>query len=168
MIGELIFSAVIFLGSIYLFYDSTQLRQIENYKNVGAEFWPQKILILLIILMGYILIVKIMEFARERKNAPSAMDRLTPEFINGSLRFLAALAIMVAYVYMLKLVGFIIASPLLVAGMILFISPERKKLIPAGVAGITVVVYVVFVKLLMIPLPRGTGIFYNLSLLLGI
>ena len=168
MIGELIFSVVIFLGSIYLFYSSTQLRQIEAYKNVGAEFWPQIILTILIILMGYLLIVKILEFVRERKDTPSAMERLSPEFINGSLRFLASLGIIVAYVYCMKMVGFIVASPLLVVALILFISPEKKRLIPYGLVGVTVVVYLVFVKFLMIPLPRGMGIFYNLSLFLGI
>ena len=172
MIGEIIFSLIILLGSVYLFYDSTQLREIQAYKNIGSAFWPKIILFILIILIGYIVIKNILEYLRERKttpsSTPSALERLSPEFVGGGLRFLAGLGIITAYVYLLKPLGFIVASPLFIAGLMLFVNPRKKRLMPYGIIGILIVIYVVFVKLLMIPVPRGTGFLYDLSIFLGI
>ena len=168
MIGEIIFSLIILLGSVYLFYDSTQLREIQAYKNIGSAFWPKIILVILIILIGYILIKNVLAYIRERENSPSAMERLSPEFVKGSLRFMAGLAIITAYISLLKPLGFIVASPIFIACLMLFVNPYKKKLMPYGIIGIMIVIYVVFVKLLMIPVPRGTGFLYNLSIFLGI
>ena len=173
MIGEIIFGLIILLGSVYLFYESTQLKEfVESYKSVGSAFWPQIILFILIILIGYILIKNILGYLRERKttpsSTPSALERLSPQFVKGGLRFLAGVGIITAYIYLLKFLGFIVASPLFIAGLMLFVNPQKKKLMPYGIIGIMIVIYVVFVKLLMIPVPRGTGFLYDLSIFLGI
>jgi len=167
MIGEIIFSLIILLGSIYLFYDTTQFRDIAAYKNVGSAFWPQIVLVIIIILIGYVLIKNLLTYVRKHKNAPFVTGNFSSEFMTGSLRLLGGMGFIIAYVIFLKPLGFMFASPLFIIGLMLFMNPKRKILMLYGSVGIMAVIYVLFVKLLVIPVPRGTGIFYDLSLLLG-
>jgi putative tricarboxylic transport membrane protein len=74
----------------------------------------------------------------------------------------------VAYIYFLKPLGFIIATPLFILGMMLLIMPKRKKVIPFTILGIMGMIYIIFAKLLYVPLPKGFGIFHDLSILLGL
>jgi len=86
----------------------------------------------------------------------------------GWKRVLIAVLLAVGYVYFLKPLGFIIASPLFILGMMLLILPERKKIIPVTILGIMVMIYIIFSKLLFVPLPKGFGIFHDISIFLGL
>ena len=41
-------------------------------------------------------------------------------------------------------------------------------MIPFGVIGIMVMIYIIFNKLLFVPLPKGFGIFHDISIFLGL
>jgi putative tricarboxylic transport membrane protein len=73
-----------------------------------------------------------------------------------------------AYIYFLKPLGFIVATPFFILGMMLLIMPKRRKAIPFTILGIMLMIYIIFGKLLYVPLPKGFGIFHDLSILLGL
>jgi putative tricarboxylic transport membrane protein len=160
MVGELIMSLFIFVASCYLYYEATQLKVFRAYKEVGPDFWPKIILICLIALSAALTVSHVINW---RKSHGQVSERE-----EGWKRVLIAVLLAVGYVYFLKPLGFIIASPLFILGMMLLILPERKKIIPVTILGIMVMIYIIFSKLLFVPLPKGFGIFHDISIFLGL
>lgn len=163
MLGQAIMSLSVLAGSILMYYQATQLQQIESYQNVGSDFWPKLILIVLIAISGYIGFSNLKLYFRSRE--VQAEDAETGE---GWLRVAIAVSIIIGYILLLKPIGFIVASPLLIAAMMYAIRPDRKKAIPVGIVGIMLLIYVLFCRLLMIPLPKGHGFFRDISIFLGL
>jgi len=160
MVGELIMSLFIFVASCYLYYEATQLKVFRAYKEVGPDFWPKIILICLIALSAALTVSHVINW---RKSHGQVRERE-----EGWKRVLIAVLLAVGYVYFLKPLGFIVASPLFILGMMLLILPERKKIIPVTILGIMVMIYIIFSKLLFVPLPKGFGIFHDISIFLGL
>lgn len=160
MIGEIIMSSSILAASCYLYYKATQLKVFRAYKEVGPDFWPKIILICLIALSAALTVSHVINW---RKSHIQVSERE-----EGWKRVLIAVLLAVGYVYFLKPLGFIVASPLFILGMMLLILPERKKIIPVTILGIMVMIYIIFSKLLFVPLPKGFGIFHDISIFLGL
>jgi len=136
------------------------LREFRAYKEVGPDFWPKIVLIILIALSATLTISNIIKWKKSRGEIS--------EREQGWKRVLIAILLAVAYVYFLKPLGFIVSTPLFILGMMLHIMPKRKKVIPFTILGIMGMIYIIFAKLLYVPLPKGFGIFHNLSILLGL
>ena len=160
MVGEIIMSLSMLAASCYLYILSTELRQIKGYKEVGPDFWPKIVLLCLIALSATLTVSHIITWWKSRKEV-SAWEE-------GWKRFLIAVFLTVGYVNFLKPLGFIVASPLFIVGMMLLILPERKKMIPFTILGIMGMIYIIFSKLLFVPLPKGFGIFHDISIFLGL
>jgi len=160
MVGEIIMSLFILAASCYLYYEATQLRVFRAYKEVGPDFWPKIVLICLIALSATLTVSHIITWRKSR--------RKLGKWEEGWKRVLIAVLLAVGYVYFLKPLGFIVASPLFILGMMLLILPEKKKMIPFTILGIMVMIYVIFSKLLFVPLPKGFGIFHDISIFLGL
>jgi len=160
MVGELIMSLFIFVASCYLYYEATQLKVFRAYKEVGPDFWPKIILICLIALSAALTVSHVINWRKSHGQVRAREE--------GWKRVLIAVLLAVGYVYFLKPLGFIVASPLFILGMMLLILPERKKIIPVTILGIMVMIYIIFSKLLFVPLPKGFGIFHDISIFLGL
>ena len=160
MVGNIIMSLFILAASCYLYYEATQLRVFRAYKEVGPDFWPKIVLVCLIILSAVLTVSNVIKWRKSRDEVSEREE--------GWKRVLIAVLFAVGYIYFLKPLGFIVASPLFIIGMMLLIMPKRKKVIPFAVAGIMVMIYIIFSKLLFVPLPKGFGIFHDISIFLGL
>jgi hypothetical protein len=160
MVVDIIMSLSILVVSCYLYYVATQLRVFRAYQEVGPDFWPKIILICLIVLSAALTVSHIIEWRKSREEVSEREE--------GWKRVSIAVFLAVGYVYLLKPVGFIVASPLFIIGMMLLILPERKKMIPFTILGIMAIIYIIFSKLLFVPLPKGFGIFHDISIFLGL
>jgi len=153
-------SLFILAASCYLYFEAMAFREFRAYKEVGPDFWPKIVLIILIALSATLTISNIIKWKKSRGEIS--------EREQGWKRVLIAILLAVAYVYFLKPLGFIVSTPLFILGMMLHIMPKRKKVIPFTILGIMGMIYIIFAKLLYVPLPKGFGIFHNLSILLGL
>lgn len=160
MLGELVMSSSILAASCYLYYKATQLKVFRAYEEVGPDFWPKIVLICLIALSGALTVSHAIAWRKSREARGKREG--------GGKRVVAAVVLAVGYVYFLKPLGFIVASPLFILGMMLLILPERKKVIAPTILGIMIIIYIIFSKLLFVPLPKGFGIFHDLSIFLGL
>lgn len=160
MVGDIIMSLSILVVSCYLYYVATQLRVFRAYQEVGPDFWPKIILICLIAVSAALTVSHIIEWRKSREEVSERQE--------GWKRVSIAVFLAVGYVYLLKPVGFIVASPLFIIGMMLLILPKRKKMIPFTILGIMAIIYIIFSKLLFVPLPKGFGIFHDISIFLGL
>jgi putative tricarboxylic transport membrane protein len=159
--GELIICGVVFLSSVYLYTVASQFKGHQVYGKLGPGIWPELVLISMMALSVLIAIDAIRAWKRSPKGQ-------APEITLGSgrrVRFFSALILIMGYLLLLKVVGFIALTPLfLVAFMFLLGEKSWPWMIGLSV-GMTVIVVLAFTKAMYVPLPRGVGIFHNFSVL---
>jgi len=160
MVGQIAISLFILVVSCYLYFEAMRLGEFRAYKEVGPDFWPKIVLFCLIVLSAALTLSNVIKWRKSR-------DKVS-EREAGWKRVFIVVLLAVAYVYFLKPLGFIVASPLFIIGMMLLIMPARKKVIPFTVLGIMVMIYIIFSKLLFVPLPKGFGVFHDISIILGL
>ena len=161
MIGEIISSLFILLSSCYLYYMAFQMREFRAYREVGPDFWPKIVLICLILFSAYLTISNVNKW-RKSKDERAAEDDTSWK------KALLAGFLILGYIILLKPVGFLVLTPFFIVTLMLLIKRERIRTIPITVIVIMVLVYIIFGKLLYVPLPKGFGIFHDLSIFLGL
>ena len=164
MVGETIVSSFVFGVSCYLYSVSMSLRTLKAYKTVGPEFWPQIILGCMILVSGALTVSNILKWRKSAKEDPGA----APEKELDWYKFAGSIMLIMAYVALMKTIGFLVLTPLLIIGTMFLIGKTSIKMTSFTVVSIMVLVYVVFGKLLYVPLPRGHGIFHHMSIFLGL
>ncbi len=156
--GEIITSAIICFGSLYLYFESTKFEGHEVYAKLGPSYWPK---LLLICLMGLSILVAIDAF-RQRKKAHS-QEKKTAPFDTGKIRLLLAIALIASYFILLQIFGFIILTPIFLLAF-MWLLGERKKIWLLGTPiGLVILIVWVFTKAMYVPLPRGVWIFLKFS-----
>ncbi len=161
MLGEIIVSVSIFCISAFLYIYSFTLGTFKAYQKMGPDFWPQLILIGLMICSAILTIRHLVQWKKEKRSDQSS------EEVNWT-RFAVLFGIIIGYVLLLKAVGFICLTPLLIIAMMMLIGARRIMTYVLTVVGIMVLVYVAFGRLLFVPLPKGHGIFHSISIALGL
>jgi 4-amino-4-deoxy-L-arabinose transferase-like glycosyltransferase len=156
--GEIIISAVVFLGSLYLYFESTKFQGHEVYGKLGPAYWPKFLLICMMVLS---VLVAVDAFRERKKGDPGVKEAL--KFNSGKLRFLLAIGFIVAYFILMKIFGFIALTPIFLLAF-MYLLGEKKKIWMLIIAfGMTALIVWVFTKAMYVPLPRGVGIFLDFS-----
>ncbi|PAE26220.1 MULTISPECIES: tripartite tricarboxylate transporter TctB family protein [Bacillaceae] len=142
--------------------------QVENRTGniISAGTWPAALMILMLVLSA-VLLVRTLNGKNnqnmQEKGAEETGD--DDEQLVFPKKFFILFAVLAIYTFILGYVGFIIATILGIFAMALLFG--MKSYIRALLTGIlaTAGSIVLFPILLNLPFPRGTGIFYTLSLL---
>jgi putative tricarboxylic transport membrane protein len=141
VIGALLFLG---LGLIGLFFSYRLDR--GTVANPGAGFLPFNLSMLLVALSLHL-------FFRSWR-APSATDEGGADRTRWK-RLGVALAGLVAYAYVVKPLGFVISSMLVLVVLLRFVEERPWTLTLPIAVSFPVVLYIVSVKYLSVPLPRG-------------
>ena len=139
--SEIIISGIILLVACFLFYVASTFPQSRMADQVGPALWPKIILLLIIILSVTLLIQFVIQSLKEKKARPK--EDLSAEK-EGFRMLILTVILSLLYGFGVSYVGFLLS--ILVFPLCL-----------------TVVIYAIFIKILYIPLPRGTGIFLTIS-----
>jgi len=155
--GEIITSTIIFIGSLVLYWETFKFEGHEVYAKLGPSYWPK---FLLILLMGLSIGVAIDAF-RERKKGEGKESILKLD--KGRLKFFIAIGFIALYFILLQILGFTLLTPFFLIAF-MYLLGERKKIWMISISfGITFLIIYVFTKAMYVPLPRGIGIFLDLS-----
>ncbi|MEW6244384.1 MAG: tripartite tricarboxylate transporter TctB family protein [Bacillota bacterium] len=119
----------------------------------GPEFWPNTILTFGLLLCA-ILVVSLLR-KPPMKNWEAEPKATSRELI----RMLKVAVFLVAYAFAIPRIGFIPST--IVSGIFYLLAlGERRPLIVAGLPlTVTLLILVIFTRILVVPLPRGTGVF---------
>ena len=156
--GELIFNAGMLLFLILMTFYSGQI-EIWN-GDLGARIYPMCLLIIgdVIFLIKTIGVVKNLPSDKNKRKLFVNMDKKT------IIRLLLAFLAIILYAVLMTRVGFFIATALYAAAMSAILGLRNiPKLILASLA-ITLIIYIIFVWLLGISVPRGAGQLYYFGL----
>ena len=146
--SELIFVLFLVAAVSILLFES------KNYFSLAKQF-PQLVggftLILLVLDLG----IGFWKTARDKRLGKEPEPVPAPSAFQMK-RWLILGVCLTAYLILLPLIGFVIATSALMLSMLWFFS-IRRPLILVGYTGLTVgIIYGVFVELLYVPLPTGT------------
>jgi putative tricarboxylic transport membrane protein len=154
----MIISAVIFWGSLYLYFESMKFEGLDVYGKLGPSYWPK---FLLICLMALSFLVAVDAF-RERKKGHSEKEE-TPEVDSGKVRFLFAMGFIALYLILMQIFGFILLTPFFMIAFMVLLGERKKIWILSVSIGITALIVLAFTKAMYVPLPRGQGMFLKFS-----
>jgi putative tricarboxylic transport membrane protein len=159
--GEISICGVIFFASLYLYTIAASYEGNEIYGKLGPGFWPEFILICMMILS---LLVAVDAFrARKKSTAEKQSDEV--KSAGSRVRFFSTLILIIAYFFLMNVIGFIALTPFfLIAFMILLGEKSWPWMIILSV-GMTIVIILAFTQAMYVPLPRGVGIFHDFSVI---
>ena len=165
--GQMIMSIAILAFGVLIFANSFGFPQLQNGALPDAGVWPRAIAVLLIIFAALALLSDIREI-QAKKNDPNAKSEKDKSGYdpNGRKRMIGTVVILGLYcIPGLRYLGFIADTLIGIPVLMLWLG-ERKWLRIVLVSLImTAICVAAFCKFMLIPLPRGMGIFRNFSLL---
>lgn len=160
-VGRLVFDGLLCLTGLYFYVLSGKFTYVATPGQLGPDFWPKIILILLMLLAAYDFIVEIRPKGEEttEKSGEQKTNKYPLLLLIGSI-------LTVGYVYFVSILGFPLTTFLyLIAFM--YTGRYRKMGVIAVSSFITVIVMLlIFVKLVYVSLPLGEGIFADFTILL--
>lgn len=148
--GELIISLSFFIFSIYFFYLSTQITGPITME-IGPEIFPK-------FLLSSIMLLSILLIYNSIKKESKARLRITKNFI-FSIIFL------LSYIYLLEIMGLIPLTPIALATYMYSIGIRNWKWLIFATIGISLVLIILFPILMLVPIPKGIGIFRDINIM---
>lgn len=157
--GELVFIVLIVLVSAVLFWVAQSFQGHGIYAKLGPEFWPTMVLGALMILGIFVSVGIARKMSRE-KSWDAPLFTKDP----GKLRLFAALGLIIAYLILIKLMGFILTTPPFMVLFMILLGEKSKGWMLTVSVGMTVIIVILFTKAMYVPLPRGVWLFRQISL----
>ena len=154
--GELLIPLFFLIASAYFFYLAFEFRGafVMIRQGAGPDLFP-KIFTAFIMFFCLWLI-----FNEVKKRSLSEYERA-----DKPQNLWITIAFMLAYAFLLEIVGFVVLTPIWVAAYMLAIGMRRWGWLIGATIVFSAFMVVVFPRLMLIPLPRGIGIFREISFL---
>ena len=141
---DIIVAGFIIAASVFFFILTLKIEGVAGYENMGPAFWPRFNLIGMIILSGIIMLRSLIR---------------TGKHDTGE-------AILFGFILAISYLGFLPTAFVATAGLIYFLGERKKWLVLLVSFGLVAGIYLLFGKLMYVPMPRGVWIFEKLSYLL--
>ncbi|MEL9996913.1 MAG: tripartite tricarboxylate transporter TctB family protein [Sulfolobales archaeon] len=150
--GEIIVFLSLLISSSYLLYEALKLPKLP-FVVIGPEVWPSILLIGIIISCISAVVYR---YVRKNYYRPPKLGR------DGLIRVLTTIMFIVIYALVFEYIGFFISTLLLIPIYLKFL---RVKTLTSLVVGFifAMLALLLFPVFLLIPLPRGYGVFYDLT-----
>lgn len=142
--GEILLSLILLGISVLFFRETYDFPESLLPGTAGPAFFPRMILVALAIFAVVLLILTL------RKKESCCV-----EFPNLSLSAIS-LVLAILYLLFIPFLGYFIATFLVLVAMMVILKVGKIKKIVGIATGFSVLVYLLFYKLLMVNLPRGT------------
>ena len=149
---------LIFGAALFFYFVAGNIEEFPLPGQLGPAFWPKAILILLMVSC----VVKAMETLFSRSQDPEPGTAGAPA-LNVS-KLVAMIVLLIGVVFFLDQIGFLLANFLF---LILFLRVSGvKKPIPLLLISIlgTIFLLYLFIKVVYLPLPRGTWFFEDFTI----
>ena len=137
-----------------------QPREVTIFTQADNMYWPRRILWPLLILCLFITaraVVRELTPSRDGANDSPWVDRR--HFVRPALLMAAC----VLAFFLIDVIGFVPFTFLFTGAVPLLLGPVRLRHAVIFATTVTFVIWVLFLKILIVPLPRGIGLFRELS-----
>ena len=148
---------LIFVVSIYFCHIAGKMDEFPG--QLGPAFWPKAILLLLMVGCG----IKTIELLLGRRKGGTIEGEAPLPSVHVP-RLLGLIGIIIGAVALMNEIGFLLTNLLFLLSF-MYLAGVRKKstLILSSVLGTVILLYL-FVKVVYLPLPKGSWFFHDLTL----
>ena len=161
---DVAFAGLLFVLSIYLWIEADGFPTSRRFAQADADFWPKAVFGTMALITA-IMVVRGLMGLRGPKDADTPAFVMTSENWVSVARVGAMAGLILAFYFALQIVGFPIAT-ITFLFLASFVIPYPNHAIRVAFAlGFTVALVLFFTKALQLPLPRGTGVFYEFNVL---
>jgi hypothetical protein len=161
MRGEITINGVTFVSGCLLYYVATTIPELKVADKVGPAFWPKTVLSLVILLSGFLLIknLGVLLSKRESPIRPASSDSQK----DWTIRLLLTIGLSLLYGFSVSYSGFLLSIFIFQLILLFILKVKKVPILIFFPLIMTGVYYLIFIRVLHMPLPRGTGIFITLS-----
>lgn len=153
---------VISSTALYFYYLAAQLERFAPAGQLGPAFWPKMSLLLL---MAGCFIKAIEIFGEERQQLSKKEEAPLLPPVNLP-RLILMIILIIFPVVAMEIIGFLLANLLFLILLLHLTGLKRKiPLLLISFLGNIILLYI-FVRIVYLPLPRGQGIFNDLTIFL--
>ncbi len=166
---EIISNFVIIAFFIFMLIHSLKLHQIRRFGEVGSGFWPILILSTASLLSIILLVSTLIKYLNEKKKTSvevSVSKETLVDLKNRRKKFVLSVILLFIYVLIMPWIGFVLATLLYLLAFILALEERRKYVLAISPILVTALIVIIFTKVIVIPFPRGVGIFAAFSRLI--
>jgi hypothetical protein len=148
---------------------SFKLHQIRRFGEMGSGFWPMLILSTATLLSMILLISTLIRYLKEKKKTSvevSVSKEALVDLKNRRRKFVLSVILLFVYVIIMPWIGFVLSTLIYVLAFILALEERRKYVLAISPILVTALIVIIFTKFIVIPFPRGVGIFAAFSRLI--
>lgn len=149
-----------------LLYVTTTFPKGQSYGIADNAFWPRITLVLLLVLSSVMAFWAWWELRGNAARSATTGSRRQEAERGSPRKLLAALAASATYLLALGPVGFLVSTPPYVAALMGILEERRVARLVGSALLADALFFVLFAKVASYELPRGAGLFRELSLLL--
>ncbi len=165
MVGELIICLVLLLFCFICLGNLLfGMSGMMEYDPMGPSAWPIILLVLLILLLG----IQMAVLLKKNRGAAVADTKVLSVNRKDALKLACAAGILVVYIVLLDKIGFLPSTPLFMLSYMGLLGQKNRKIKIVVALAATCILYILFSRILQVPLPRGYGIFRDFALSLEI
>jgi len=164
---DIIVPGFIIAASIFFLTLTLKIETVAGYERMGPAFWPRFNLIGMVILSGAIMLRSLMRAEKRDPGEAATEENLTEPGKLSNLKYVFYCAgILFGFILAIAYLGFLPSAFVATAGLIYFLGERKKWLVLLVSFGLVAGIYLLFGKLMYVPMPRGVWIFEKLSYLL--
>jgi putative tricarboxylic transport membrane protein len=157
-LGEIIVCAAYLGFSIFLLFEVGGIPQFGVDTSFGPRLWPRVIIGLSALISGSLLVSHLLSLFR-------GYDRPSTEGMEAWWILFLSMVTFFLYALGMQYLGFLVATPLYIAGFMAVLGMRRWTYLVVSSIAVTLILNILFIQFLFIPLPKGVGIFREISLL---
>lgn len=159
--GGIIFNIILLIVFSTFLWISFGIEDLREVDPLGASGFPKFVLILIVLLLLVSLASEIKKHMKDKYDESNSNISKHTFIRIGTITILLAL-----FILLLDYLGFLLSSLLLTPALLLILGEKKKLRLTFITFFIPIIFTVLFGDLLSIPLPRGVGIFLNISRLI--
>ena len=166
---EIIANVVIIAFFIFMLINSFKLHEIKRFGEMGSGFWPMLTLSMATLLSMILLISTLIKYLNEKKKTSVEVSVSKETLVDRKSRrkkFVLSVILLFIYVVIMPWIGFVLSTLIYLLVFIIALEERRKYVLAISPILVTALIVIIFTKVIVIPFPRGVGIFAAFSRLI--
>ena len=132
-----------------------------EYDPMGPIAWPAVLIVLLLVMLTANIVLAFRKKAAAAEGGAWSWPGIRAVLTH---KLTISIVLLFAYAFLLDNIGFLFSTPLFILAYTTLLGQKSWKVRIIAAFAATIVLYLLFSRLLQVPLPRGYGVFREISL----
>jgi hypothetical protein len=161
-VADLRINLGLILGSIVLFIIALSTKEIGN-ADIDSMLWP-KVILILMMLLCLCSVINTLYIARKQRPQSETKVTIQPfKLSKGVMMGFVPIIIAFVYVWIMQYIGYFLATFIIIPVLMYLLGEKRIVRLASTPMIFIFSIWIIFVKLALLMLPMGSGIFREFS-----